>query len=124
MSIRQLLLLVAIVAIATVSFGREFEQPYGKLPTTWSLARLHKAINRNVYFDNIGRVIPNYVPPDNIGFGGGGSIQTREVPYSGVFMPIGHCWWAILLGCIGGVIARLIYARRVREQPNCAADIS
>src|SRR5262245_54509763 len=24
-------------------FSREFEQLYGKLPTTWSLARLHKA---------------------------------------------------------------------------------
>jgi predicted PurR-regulated permease PerM len=107
-------------------FGREFEQLYGKLPTTWSLTRLHKAINRNVYFDNIGRVIPNYVPADNsAGYGVGGfAIQTREIPQSGHFMPIGHCWWAILLGCIGGLFARFIYARRVREQPNRAADFS
>jgi hypothetical protein len=32
------------------------------------------------------------------------------------FASVGHFWWALFLGCLGGHFARFVYLRRVKEQ--------
>ena len=39
--------------------------------------------------------------------------KTRFEPSS--FMQIGHCWWAVLLGVLGGWTGRYVYAKGQRE---------
>jgi hypothetical protein len=34
------------------------------------------------------------------------------------FMTIGHFWWALLFGYVGGHFAQFIYKRRAAEQPS------
>jgi peptidoglycan hydrolase-like protein with peptidoglycan-binding domain len=44
-----------------------------------------------------------------------GTGTFREIPPREIFMPIGHCWWAILLGFVGGHFAQYVYWRRTRD---------
>ena len=92
----------------------EMDQWEGRLPTTLLLRYIHMAVDKSEWFDDsTGKVVPNYSPPAGGGFG---SVRYREVPPREVFMPIGHYWWAILLGACGGIFARWVYLRRTREQ--------
>jgi peptidoglycan hydrolase-like protein with peptidoglycan-binding domain len=60
-------------------------------------------------------------PAAGIAVVGGGSFQ--EDPPREVFMPIGHCWWAVLLGYFGGLFGLVTYRRRTKEpQPPAAAS--
>jgi hypothetical protein len=105
----------------------EFDQWAGRLPTTRLLRYVHMAVQRNEWIDfRTGKVIPNYDPNIAVnpnkgggGFGGGGGrsggAAFRETPPRQIFMPIGHCWWALILGYAGGQFGRYIYARRQRE---------
>ncbi len=102
----------------------EFDQWAGRLPTTRLLRYVHMAVQRNEWIDSTtGKVIPSFDPKNPVipiggsgGFGGGGGgAQFRETPTRKFFMPIGHCWWALILGYAGGQFGRYVYARRMRE---------
>jgi hypothetical protein len=41
-----------------------------------------------------------------------GKVTLSEWPERATFMAIGHCWWAMLLGLLGGWFARFVYLRR------------
>jgi hypothetical protein len=101
----------------------EFDQWAGRLPTTRLLRYVHTAVQRSEWIDsNTLKVIPNYDPNNPVipkmgggGFFPGGGAQHREIPPREIFMPIGHCWWALILGYCGGQFGRFVYARRMRE---------
>ena len=102
--------------------------PYeGRLPTTRLLRYVFLSIEHGTYYDfNTGKELPNHDPSKNAtggsvggGFGGGvPTVSYRENPQRDVFMPIGHCWWALLLGYAGGLFAEYVYARRASEQTS------
>jgi hypothetical protein len=111
----------------------EFDQYLGRWPTTRLLKFLHDTMDRSEWFDtSTGNVIKNFNPqhPSVPILGGGGSIDVgptaswREVPPREAFMPIGHCWSALLLGFIAGHFARYVFLRRMTEQRKQAADFS
>jgi len=115
------------------SINVEFNTWEGRLPTTRLLRYVHTAVEHGGYYDfKTGVEVPDYDPAKDPrprmgggGFGGAGGFSTisyREVPPSGVFMPIGHCWWVLLLAYAGGLLARYVYWRRVREQKPLAAE--
>lgn len=100
----------------------EFDQFAGRLPTTRLLRYVHAAVQRSEWVDPFTqKVIPNYDPKNPVipgagavaGRGAAGrAASLREIPPRGIFMPIGHCWWALLLGYAGGLFARFVYHRR------------
>jgi hypothetical protein len=101
----------------------------GRLPTTMLLRYVHMAVNHSYWVDSSGKELPDYDPSQNkgTGLGGGnrfGGPMYREVPPREMFMPIGHMWWAILLGLLGGWFARFVYLRRVRVRDSLAAGRS
>lgn len=55
-----------------------------------------------------------------VAFGGGGLF--RESPPRRIFMTIGHCWWALILGYVGGHFAQLVYRGRLRDEEKLPAD--
>jgi hypothetical protein len=60
-------------------------------------------------------------PAAGIAVVGGGSFQ--EDPPREIFMPIGHGWWAVLLGYFGGLFGLVVYRRRKRDaQPEAAVS--
>jgi hypothetical protein len=109
----------------------EFDQWAGHLPTTRLLGYFHMAVERNEWRDMNGKVVPGYAPNQGQGINAGGfggsfaaSVYFQEVPPREIFMPIGHCWWALLLGCVGGYSARFVYKRRIRDEQNRPAHVS
>jgi len=109
----------------------EFDQWEGRLPTTRLLRYLHMAVEDNKWIDfQTGKEIPDYDPnnpPASVtatpvkGAGArglmlGARVSFVESPPSEVFMPIGHCWWGLLLGYLGGLLAAFVYHRRMRDQ--------
>ncbi len=117
----------------------EFHQWEGRLPTTHVLRYIHLGVNSSGYFDNTtGKELPDYDPakdPNREGGFGGRRVQTpgggwfpaisyREIPPREKFMPIGHCWWAMILGYAGGHFARFVYWRRLRSERKLPAETS
>jgi hypothetical protein len=108
----------------------EFDQWAGKLPTTRLLRYVHRVLEHGGYYDSsTGKEISDYDPAKDLnrttgggGFagasGGGGRVSYRERPPREFFMPIGHCWWGLLLAYCGGHFARYVYGRRVMEQAS------
>lgn len=102
----------------TVGFGGnmhskniEFDPWEGRLPMTRLLRYIHIAVNENV---QIQQTQPFVGPVTSI----------MERPPREIFMPIGHCWWALLLAYVGGRFAASIYGRRIREQQLLAVESS
>lgn len=97
----------------------------GRLPTTVLLGRLYSAVREAHWFDpNTHEEVFGYRPDETRSLlpGRGGppfapAPYLSNVPKQQDFMPIGHCWWAILLGYVGGYFGRFVYLRRVQEQP-------
>jgi len=97
-------------ATSTRRATREFALD-GLLPTTRVLQYVHTAVVHNRYFDaNTGQEVPNY-DPSNAAFANM-SVGANELPPREYFLPIGHAWWALLFGYLGGRFAQFIYARR------------
>lgn len=94
----------------------EFDQWSGRLPTTRLLRYVHQAVDRSEWIDINGKVIANYNPQSPAAVAPGVSI--KEIPPREQFMPIGHMWWALLFGYIGGRFAQFIYRRRTSEPPS------
>jgi hypothetical protein len=94
----------------TGSMNIEFDHIEGRLPTTRLLRYVHSAIGRGRYFNPFtGQELPNYDPATdpNRNVGGGGfatpatMVSYQEIPPREIFMPIGHCWWGLLLAYLG-----------------------
>jgi hypothetical protein len=102
----------------------------GPLPTSQLLESLYQAIAVTDWYDPFtGQVIGPYDPrqpnPPSIGPppGGGGFVagigpQLRTRPNQYPFMRIGHIWWALLFGYVGGRVAQLIDSRRREQVPR------
>lgn len=114
----------------------EFSAYNGVLPTSIALRHLYGGISRTTYFDaKTNQQIPNsesgnlfVVGRSSFGVGGGafGGLPINAPPgqraaWSNVeppgasFMVVGHFWWALLFGYVGGHFARFVYFRRERE---------
>lgn len=109
----------------------EMDQWEGHLPTTRILRYIHNGVGRGEWTDMNGKVIPGYNPNKPVipnasggGFFPGVSAHHREIPPREIFMPIGHCWWALALGYAGGHFARFVYLRRLKKQNPSAAQSS
>lgn len=105
----------------------ELDQWEGRLPTTRLLRYVHVAVDDSEYVDDAtGKVLSNYDAttdgPLRLGGGGFGtpSVSFRERPPREHFMPIGHLWWAMLFGYVGGRFARFLYLRRTKRNGPAA----
>ncbi len=119
-----LIVMTGTKTVANVgSMNIEFDHMQGRLPTTRLLRYMHAAVEHGGYYDySTGKEVPNYDPAERAntggGFGGATSIGYREVPGREVFMPVGHCWWGLLLGYLGGLFAGFVYRRRMTERKS------
>ena len=119
--------LIVFNPIPNISRGAEFDHMQGRLPTTRLLRYIHAAVGQSQWIDSsTGKEIPNFDPANpSIPMSGSGGFQGagptagyREIPQRELFMPIGHLWWGLLFGYIGGRFARFVYTRRVQEREN------
>jgi hypothetical protein len=103
---------------------KEFDHWEGRLPTTRMLRYVHHAVDRSQWIDSsTGKAIPNFDPADpsiptwgSVGsFGAAAVASFNELPPREQFMPIGHLWWGLLLGNVGGRFAQIVYARRTKD---------
>jgi hypothetical protein len=89
------------------------------LPSTYLLVRLQRAIGEVRYFDaQTTQEVVGYNPAT--ASPNGPRVYPDTVPMLKHVLPIGHCWWALLLGLIGGCFARSVFlgrAKEVRPQP-------
>jgi hypothetical protein len=92
-----------------------------QLPTSHVLNMIRGGVLKRVYVDRqTGEALPNY-DPNNVAILPGGNtspfVRPRQVtmPPSAQFKIIGHSWWALLLGYVGGRFARFVYVRRTGE---------
>ncbi|HEX2475889.1 MAG TPA: hypothetical protein VHK01_14150 [Lacipirellulaceae bacterium] len=94
----------------------------GRLPTSRTVKHLFPPTDTIEWRDaRTGQILPNY-DPANPPAGIQAFRQTRRTPDPSTLMAIAHCWWAMLLGYIGGRFARVIYLRRsdLPRPPNTA----
>ncbi|MFO0792032.1 MAG: hypothetical protein U0805_21430 [Pirellulales bacterium] len=130
------------LATTATNANIEFDLHQGRLPTSLLLRSLWYGCARENYFDaTTGKPIPKSEAANLMviaqwnggGFvGGGGGIyggapsvpagkraalsDTRPAPES--FMAVGHLWWAILFGYVGGHFGRFVYLRRIKDEPR------
>ena len=111
----------AVVMIAYLLVLIEWVGVGQKLPTTQLLLNLYPSVvELRWYYEVGGAVSPqdqDLIQVGNRGFYEvrGAILEKREVPNSDVFITIGHCWWAFVLGLLGGHFARFVYVRRMKE---------
>jgi hypothetical protein len=95
----------------------EMDLQYGRLPTSRVVKYIFPPTETVEWLDNrTGQILPNY-DPANPPPGIGAFPQTRRKPDPPILMAVAHCWWALLLGYIGGRFARVVYLRR-SHAPN------
>jgi hypothetical protein len=110
----------------------EFDPYNGILPTTRLMRPLFEAMSANWYVDlATGKSLNESQLPSGatiVSYSGGGFApggvaapttgftHVGEIPAREHFMPIAHCFWALLFGYIAAKFARWVYARRLREQ--------
>lgn len=105
------------VALFVASLGSqganlEFNPDTGRFPTTRLLRPVFAAIAQSRWIDfRTGQEVLDYDPqnpgPDTQ------FVSLDERPERAAFMRIGHAWWALLLGYLGGWFARFVYLRRI-----------
>jgi hypothetical protein len=78
------------------------------LPTTYLLVRLQSLSGDIRYFDN-----PAAGVAARTGLGVP-TVYASTVPLLENFLRVGHCWWALLLGYVGGVFGRQVYSQRIK----------
>jgi hypothetical protein len=92
---------------------RELDPDRGVLPTSQLLGIAYRS---TVQFWHVDRVTGE--PTVKAAWNG---YQTAPkgmigLPPADDFMVVGHCWWAIALGYVGGLYARFVYGRRARVE--------
>jgi hypothetical protein len=101
--------------------NRELHPDLGRLPTTWVSRYIYRPVTTVRWFDRtpgsrraeLVNYDPNNPPPGVLR-----AIRDTDIdPLPDLFMQIVHCWWALLLGYLGGRFAGLVYIRRVSETP-------
>jgi hypothetical protein len=94
----------------------------GSLPTTRLLVYMYAGIQETRWFDReTGKEIPGFDPTRQTM---ARPLQSRQEPSERTFMAVGHAWWALLLGYLGGRFARFVYVRRTRDGTPLAAESS
>jgi hypothetical protein len=86
------------------------------LPTSQLLQFLWLRIQFSEWLDpftgkSLGKVVPGQPPPP-VPAGPGFGPNVNSHPRYDTFMRIGHLWWALLLGYVGGRVASFVYQRR------------
>lgn len=107
---------------------REMDPHSGSLPTSKLLRPAYEAVVKVDYYMPFGDPTKRFATHAEavayqsangatavLGFGGGNGIVGLETPMRQDFMAVGHVWWAVLIGYVGGRFARVIYLRRVQE---------
>jgi hypothetical protein len=90
----------------------ELDLERGRLPTSIAVKHLFPPTETLEWVNRRnGQVLPNY-DPTNPPPGIQTFTRTRRTPDPATLMAIAHCWWALLLGYIGGRFARVVYLRR------------
>jgi hypothetical protein len=90
----------------------ELDLDYGRLPTSRAVKYLFPPGETVEWWDRgTLQLLPNY-DPKNPPPGIQAFRQTRSTPDPPTLMAIAHCWWALLLGYLGGRFARVVYLRR------------
>jgi hypothetical protein len=84
------------------------------LPSTYLLVRLQRAIGEVRYFDTqTAQEVVGYnsatAPPN------GARVYPDTVPLLKHVLPVGHCWWALLLGFVGGCFGRSVFLGQSKE---------
>jgi hypothetical protein len=51
-------------------------------------------------------------------------VRLSVIPSEGYFMQIGHCWFALLFGYLGGRLVQFIYVRHGSDREQLAAESS
>jgi hypothetical protein len=107
--------------IYSIKRSVEFSQVQGQLPTTLLLYRIYRSVQGGVYVEHeTGKAHPSTTPliTDSAGNQtiGGKPVGFMPIPDSEDFMHVGHYWWALLFGYLGGSFAQFVYERRKREQ--------
>jgi hypothetical protein len=92
--------------------NRELDLQYGRLPTSRVVKYLFPPTETVQWYDGrTGQLLANY-DPANPPPGPQAFSRTRRTPDPQTLMAIAHCWWALLLGYLGGRFARVVYLRR------------
>jgi hypothetical protein len=100
-----------------IAENREFNPSTGRLPTSLLLRSLYERVADVGWVDiRTGKQAAEFSASAAVNAGDSATITTGEIPDREIFMVIGHCWWALALGCVGGVAARQFYQRRIRER--------
>jgi hypothetical protein len=96
----------------------ELDLEWGRLPTSRVMKHLFPPTETVEWLNRRnGQVLPNY-DPANPPPGIRAISRTRRTPDPSTLMAIAHCWWALILGYIGGRFARVVYLRRIEALPN------
>jgi hypothetical protein len=107
---------VFAIALALVMLAYGLAASQGRPPTTLILRALHGAMAEYHGRDaNTGQVIPDFDLAKwqaDLAATGTTSIVVIPSPPEEEFMPIGHYWFALLFGYVGGKFARFVYLRR------------
>jgi len=105
--------------------NREFSSNQGELPTTVLLDQIYRKVQSGVWIEQeTGKAHPATASPVTDSSGnqtiGGKPVGFMPIPSGEDFMHVGHYWWALLFGCLGGSFAQFVYERRIREQAAVA----
>lgn len=106
--------------LASRNGNLEFNPDTGRLPTTRLLRPVFAAVAQSRWIDfRTGQELLDYDPQNpgpNDQF-----VSQDERPERAAFMRIGHCWWALVLGYLGGWFARFVYLRRIGAASTLAS---
>jgi hypothetical protein len=100
--------------------NREMDPDGGTLPTSQALGALYRAVVVEGYIDHATgqRSTSRPGPP---GQPLSPSIGIRQEPAPTMFMPVGHCLWLLMLAYAGGLFAKFVNARRMRDEQRSDA---
>jgi hypothetical protein len=103
---------------SSIAENREFNPSTGRLPTSRLLRSLYERVEEIGWVDVRTGKPAAYEQSASASLNAGDSIitTTGEIPDRETFMVIGHAWWALLLGLLGGWLAWHIYLRRLQNQ--------
>ena len=107
-----LALLLSAPLGSTIAENREFNPSTGRLPTSVLLRELYVRVAQVGWVDvRTGKPAKERGSAASVNSGDSTTTTAGEIPDREVFMVMGHSWWALLLGILGGSVGRWAYAR-------------